>query len=170
MAGISFSIDPETKSQVMSILEERGFGSLANGMRQLTMTLVDHPEILNLINQDADAISSDSSNSSLDMRFDHFEDLLDTKAEDIVNSVKSTNETAQITHQLVTELQEDVNRVSDNVNDLSHNKNGQQFDQESIDKFRKQLVDDLKIVMFDYMMNNQRGFSQPASNPDDRSY
>lgn len=169
MAGISFSIDPETKSQVMSILEERGFGSLANGMRQLTMTLVDHPEILNLINQDADAMSSDS-NSSLDMRFDHFEDLLDTKAEDIVNSVKSTNQTAEITHQLVTELQEDVNRVSDNVNDLSHNKTGQQFDQESMDKFRKQLVDDLKIVMFDYMMNNQRGFAQPASNPDDRSY
>ena len=98
MAGISFSIDPETKSQVMSILEERGFGSLANGMRQLTMTLVDHPEILNLINQDADAMSNDS-NSSLDMRFDHFEDLLDTKAEDIVNSVKSTNQTAEITHQ-----------------------------------------------------------------------
>lgn len=169
MAGISFSIDPETKSQVMSILEERGFGSLANGMRQLTMTLVDHPEILNLINQDADAMSSDS-NSSLDMRFDHFEDLLDTKAEDIVNSVKSTNETAQITHQLVTELQEDVNRVSDNVNDLSHNKNGQQFDQESMDKFRKQLVDDLKIVMFDYMMQNQRGFTQPASNQDDSAY
>lgn len=169
MAGISFSIDPETKSQVMSILEERGFGSLANGMRQLTMTLVDHPEILNLINQDADAMNSDT-NSSLDMRFDHFEDLLDTKAEDIVNSVKSTNETAQITHQLVTELQEDVNRVSDNVNDLSHNKNGQQFNQEAMDKFRKQLVDDLKIMMFDYMMNNQRGFTQPASNPDDRSY
>lgn len=169
MAGISFSIDPETKSQVMSILEERGFGSLANGMRQLTMTLVDHPEILNLINQDADAMSSDS-NSSLDMRFDHFEDLLDTKAEDIVNSVKSTNQTAEITHQLVTELQEDVNRVSDNVNDLSRNKNGQQFDQESMDKFRKQLVDDLKIVMFDYMMQNQRGFTQSASNQDDSAY
>lgn len=169
MAGISFSIDPETKSQVMSILEERGFGSLANGMRQLTMTLVDHPEILNLINQDADAMSSDS-NSSLDMRFDHFEDLLDTKAEDIVNFVKSTNQTAEITHQLVTELQEDVNRVSDNVNDLSHNKNGQQFDQESMDKFRKQLVDDLKIVMFDYMMTNQRGFTQPASSQDDHTY
>lgn len=169
MAGISFSIDPETKSQVMSILEERGFGSLANGMRQLTMTLVDHPEILNLINQDADAMSSDS-NSALDMRFDHFEDLFDTKAEDIVNSVKSTNQTAEITHQLVTELQEDVNRVSDNVNDLSHNKNGQQFDQESMDKFRKQLVDDLKIVMFDYMMQNQRGFTQSASNQDDSAY
>ena len=169
MAGISFSIDPETKSQVMSILEERGFGSLANGMRQLTMTLVDHPEILNLINQDADAMNSDTP-SSLDMRFDHFEDLLDTKAEDIVNSVKSTNETAQITHQLVTELQEDVNRVSDNVNDLSRNKNGQQLDQEAMDKFRKQLVDDLKIMMFDYMMNNQRGFTQPASNQDDSAY
>lgn len=165
MAGISFSIDPETKSQVMSILEERGFGSLANGMRQLTMTLVDHPEILNLINQDADAMNGDT-NSSLDMRFDHFEDLLDTKAEDIVNSVKSTNETAQITHQLVTELQEDVNRVNDNVNDLSRNKDGQQFDQEAMDKFRKQLVDDLKIMMFDYMMQNPRGFAQPASNRD----
>ena len=165
MAGISFSIDPETKAQVMSILEERGFGSLANGMRQLTMTLVDHPEILNLINQDADAMNGDT-NSSLDMRFDHFEDLLDTKAEDIVNSVKSTNETAQITHQLVTELQEDVNRVSDNVNDLSRNKDGQQFDQEAMDKFRKQLVDDLKIMMFDYMMQNPRGFAQPASNRD----
>lgn len=164
MAGISFSIDPETKAQVMSILEERGFGSLANGMRQLTMTLVDHPEILNLINQDADANIGSDTNSSLDMRFDHFEDLLDTKAEDIVNSVKSTNQTAEITHQLVTELQEDVNRVSDNVNDLSHNDKNQQLDQEAMDKFRKQLVDDLKIVMFDYMMNNQRGFAQPASN------
>lgn len=164
MAGISFSIDPETKAQVMSILEERGFGSLANGMRQLTMTLVDHPEILNLINQDADANIGSDTNSSLDMRFDHFEDLLDTKAEDIVNSVKSTNQTAEITHQLVTELQEDVNRVSDNVNDLSRNDKNQQLDQEAMDKFRKQLVDDLKIVMFDYMMNNQRGFAQPASN------
>lgn len=164
MAGISFSIDPETKAQVMSILEERGFGSLANGMRQLTMTLVDHPEILNLINQDADTNIGSDTNSSLDMRFDHFEDLLDTKAEDIVNSVKSTNQTAEITHQLVTELQEDVNRVSDNVNDLSHNDKNQQLDQEAMDKFRKQLVDDLKIVMFDYMMNNQRGFAQPASN------
>ena len=67
-------------------------------------------------------------------------------------------------------MQEDVNRVSDNVNDLSHNKNGQQFDQESMDKFRKQLVDDLKIVMFDYMMTNQRGFTQPASNQDDSAY
>ena len=169
MAGISFSIDPETKSQVMSIFEERGFGSLANGMRQLTMTLVDHPEILNLINQDADAMNGDT-NSSLDMRFDHFEDLLDTKAEDIVNSVKSTNETAQITHQLVTELQEDVNRVSDNVNDLSRNDKNQQFDEASMDKFRKQLVDDLKLVMFDYMMTNQRGFTQPASNQDDSAY
>ena len=163
MAGISFSIDPETKTQVMSILEERGFGSLANGMRQLTMTLVDHPEILNLINQDADAMSSDAP-SSLDMRFDHFEDLLDTKAEDIVNSVKSTNETAQITHQLITELQEDVNRVSDNVNDLSHNKNGQQFDEEAMDKFREKLIGDLKIMMFDYLMPNQRIFGRSASN------
>lgn len=169
MAGISFSIDPETKSQVMSILEERGFGSLANGMRQLTMTLVDHPEILNLINQDADAMNGDT-NSSLDMRFDHFEDLLDTKAEDVVNSVKSTNETAQITHQLVTELQEDVHRVDDNITKLSNNDKNQQLDQEAMDKFRKQLVDDLKIVMFDYMMNNQRGFAQPASNQDDHAY
>lgn len=169
MAGISFSIDPETKSQVMSILEERGFGSLANGMRQLTMTLVDHPEILNLINQDADAMNGDT-NSSLDMRFDHFEDLLDTKAEDVVNSVKSTNETAQITHQLVTELQEDVHRVDDNITKLSNNDKNQQLDQEAMDKFRKQLVDDLKIVMFDYMMNNQRGFAQPASNQDDHTY
>lgn len=167
MAGISFSIDPETKAQVMSILEERGFGSLANGMRQLTMTLVDHPEILNLINQDADADSD--ANSSLDTRFDHFEDLLDEKAEDIVNSVKSTNQTAEITHQLVTELQEDVNRVNDNVNDLSNSTNGQQLDQEAMDKFRKQLVNDLKIVMFDYMMQNQRGFAQPASNQDDHA-
>ena len=67
-------------------------------------------------------------------------------------------------------MQEDVNRVNDSVNDLSHNKNGQQFDQESMDKFRKQLVDDLKIMMFDYMMQNQRGFTQPASNQDDSAY
>ena len=135
-------------------------------MRQLVMIAVDHPEILSLKTDDTVKIT----NREADSKFDQIQNSLDDVKEDIVNSVKSTNQTAEITHQLVTELQEDVNRVSDNVKDLSHNADGQQLDQESMNKFRKQLVDDLKIVMFDYMMTNQRGFTQPASNQDDHTY
>lgn len=164
---ITFDIDKQDKETLVDVFDQYGFGrTFSIGMRQLTLIAIDHPEILSLKTDDVVKIT----NRETDSKFDQILNSVDDMKEDVVNSVKGTNETAQITHQLVTELQEDVNRVNDSVNDLSHNTNGQQLDQEVMDKFRKQLVNDLKIVMFDYMMSNQRGFTQPASNPDDRSY
>lgn len=161
---ITFDIDKQDKEALVDVFDQYGFGrTFSIGMRQLAMIAIDHPEILSLKTDDVVKIT----NRETESQFDQIQDSVDEAKEDIVNSVKSTNETAQITHQLVTELQEDVNRVNDSVNDLSHNANanGQQLDQESMDKFRKQLVNDLKIVMFDYLMSNQRGFGQSASNP-----
>ena len=164
---ITFDIDKQDKEALVDVFDQYGFGrTFSIGMRQLVMIAVDHPEILSLKTDDTVKIT----NREADSKFDQIQNSLDDVKEDVVNSVKSTNQTAEITHQLVTELQEDVNRVSDNVKDLSHSTDGQQFDQEAMDKFRKQLVDDLKIVMFDYMMNNQRGFAQPASNQDEHTY
>lgn len=160
---ITFDIDKQDKEALVDVFDQYGFGrTFSIGMRQLVMIAIDHPEILSLKTDDTVKIM----NREAESKFDQIQNLLDDTKDDVVNTVKSTNETAQITHQLVTELQEDVNRVNDNVSDLSHNKNGQQFDQEAMDKFRKQLVDDLKIMMFDYMMQNPRGFAQPASNRD----
>lgn len=164
---ITFDIDKQDKEALVDVFDQYGFGrTFSIGMRQLVMIAVDHPEILSLKTDDTVKIT----NREADSKFDQIQNSLDDVKEDVVNSVKSTNQTAEITHQLVTELQEDVNRVNDSVNDLSHNKNGQQFNQEAMDKFRKQLVDDLKIMMFDYMMQNQRGFTQPASSQDDSAY
>lgn len=164
---ITFDIDKQDKEALVDVFDQYGFGrTFSIGMRQLVMIAVDHPEILSLKTDDTVKIT----NREADSKFDQIQNSLDDVKEDVVNSVKSTNQTAEITHQLVTELQEDVNRVNDSVNDLSHSESGQQFDQEAMDEFRKQLINDLKIVMFDYMMNNQRGFAQPASNQDDHAY
>lgn len=163
---ITFDIDKQDKEALVDVFDQYGFGrTFSIGMRQLVMIAIDHPEILSLKTDDTVKIT----NQEADSKFDQIQNSLDDIKEDVVNSVKSTNQTAEITHQLVTELQEDVNRVNDNVNDLSNSKNGQQLDQEAMDKFRKQLIDDLKIMMFDYLMQNQRGFAQPASNQDDHA-
>lgn len=163
---ITFDIDKQDKEALVDVFDQYGFGrTFSIGMRQLVMIAVDHPEILSLKTDDTVKIT----NREADLKFDQIQNSLDDVKEDVVNSVKSTNQTAEITHQLVTELQEDVNRVNDNVSELSNSKNGQQLDQEAMDKFRKQLIDDLKIMMFDYMMQNQRGFAQPASNQDDHA-
>lgn len=164
---ITFDIDKQDKEALVDVFDQYGFGrTFSIGMRQLVMIAIDHPEILSLKTDDTVKIT----NREAESKFDQIQNLLDDTKDDVVNTVKSTNETAKITHQLVTELQEDVNRVNDSVNDLSHSESGQQFDQEAMDKFRKQLVNDLKIMMFDYMMQNPRGFAQPASNQDDHTY
>lgn len=149
MDRIVFNIEHEDKESIAQLLIDHGLGTLTNGMRQLVLTVIDHPEIADMIGL---APEDATKKQKIDARFDQLEDLLDEKFEQLNNKFSGDKQSVDITHQLITELQGDVHDLSDEVK----NDKRSSLDQASIDRLSDTLTRNLKVLLFDMMMSGQQ--------------